>query len=318
MAFNPADYDARITLASGDFRTCVSSESPPVSGHWLQHALDANRIESAVESFIGGGASILITPTDGISALPEPGTGDDTGEALPACERTFQETAGAFRKAAARAASDQLGVAPVAVWGAIGPVEPLVTLNEVEEETLLEAFGRQATALKAGGVDAVICRGFSELEALVLAVRAVRESTSLPVIGGMTFDAGHDYSQTSMGVTIPQAMKSLLDAGACMIGCDGSEFPDGAPAIVSLLRASGPLPVYVEVTAGRAELIETGRIYPENPKAFGERLERLVEAGALIVGGGAGVSVAHLAEMGKVAARLKNRGRAGKGGGKFP
>lgn len=308
MGFNPAHYQSRISLAGGDFRSCFSSELVTEAGHWHRKAAELGLLTDAAIAFAEAGASILITPTDAESesqlAELRGNDGKDRTSSVDWLRRIALIVRGELSD---RRVPD--GAGPASIWGAIGPVDSLLSLSEVEEPLLSEAFSNQARALAEGGVDAILCRGFSELESLVIAVRAAKDAASLPVIGSMIFDSGHDYSQTPMAVTIPQAAQALADAGACMMGADGSEFPDGAPAVVSLIRASGTLPVYVEVTAGRPELTETGVRYPETPRLFAERLERLVDAGAAIVGGGRGVTVAHMTEISKTALRLRKRRR---------
>lgn len=308
MGFDPAHYQSRITLAGGDFRSCFTSDSVTESGHWHRMAAELGLIAPAAVALAEAGASILITPTDAESEAIL-GALRENDEKNRASSVEWLRRIALSERGALSGIRVPDGSGPACIWGAIGPVDPLLTLSEVEESLLTEAFSNQARALAEGGVDAILCRGFTELESLVIAVKSAKDAASLPVIGSMIFDSGHDYSQTPMAVTIPQAARALADAGACMMGTDGSEFPDGAPAVVSLIRASSTLPVSVEVTAGRPELTETGIRYPESPKLFAERLERLIDAGATIVSGGRGVTVAHMTEMSKIAVRLRKRRR---------
>ncbi|MFQ5430599.1 MAG: homocysteine S-methyltransferase family protein, partial [Phycisphaerae bacterium] len=178
---------------------------------------------------------------------------------------------------------------------------------EIDEETLSRAYRRQAAALAEGGVDGILCRSFTELDALRIALEAAKAATNLPLIGSMVFDSGPDFTETVMHVTVPQAAAAIREAGASMVGCDHAEHPDAAADVVGMLRAACDLPVWVEINAGRAELSEDRRVYPETPKAYGERLPALAQAGATIIGGGRGATRDHIAAMRQARDRFLRR-----------
>ncbi|HWL92895.1 MAG TPA: homocysteine S-methyltransferase family protein, partial [Phycisphaerae bacterium] len=300
VVFDPTSDGSRIVLASGDFRTEWKSEGGLAPDALVRLFLEQpTLVRETAAAFIDAGASVLVTPTDGInhSVLER----EDSRVADDELSRANKSCTEQFREAAARSPEQVL------VFGAMGPVDRLIALSEVSEEELEESYSRQSRALAEGGIDAVLCRGFCELESLRIALRAARRATGLPVIGSMVFDSGADYSQTTLGATIAQACTVLTETGAVMAGCDGSEYPDGAPAIVTLLTQACNLPIYAEVTPGRAELTEAGVTYPDTPKEFGERFDSLVESGARIISGGRGASAKHIAELAKAAARLEKR-----------
>lgn len=298
------DYSSTVIVASGDFLSLEVSEKQPRVAHsraLIDLLLRHDQLRVAAEVFIDAGATMLIVPTDVSNSIAQ---ADEIANGAISAERLFDGARDAV--SCVRKAVEARG-AKIAVVGAIGPVDALVTLNEIDEAVLRDAFARQARALADGAADAILCRAFTELEAAVIAVQAARESTNLPVFASMIYDSGAEFSQTALGVTIPQACRALVEAGACLIGCDGSEYPDGAPAVVTLIRQSCELPVYVEITAGRAELSDDGIVYPESPKSFGERLEAIIAAGARVIAGGSGATAGHIAELAKMGARLSRR-----------
>ncbi|MFQ5501841.1 MAG: homocysteine S-methyltransferase family protein [Phycisphaerae bacterium] len=303
MSFDPADYRKGITLAGGDFITELTDKI----GHTSDPPEQANvehpeQVRDIAEAFVQAGASILTTYTDGANAVALADlieTGDIDTLSIRAINR---EGAVLCREALAKNLETKRRV-----LGAMGPVEHLISLDEIDETVLFDAYRAQAVALAEGGADAILCRSFTEIEAMVVAVRAAIDGTGLPVIGSLIFDSGPEYNETAMGVSVPQACTALVDAGASMVGCDRSEYPDGTAAIVTLLRQSCDLPIWVEINAGRAEIHDDQVVYPSTPKEFAESLRPIAEAGAGVIGGGWGVTVAHIAEMARSRERYLSR-----------
>jgi len=290
VTFVADDYRSSILIAVGD----ISAEFPDKDRLAPGLSEQANvRVPDIVREiagrFLDGGADILVTLTDGANAvgMSEPlESGDLTLEQVLAMNRQGAELC---REAViARQGSSAF------VFGAIGPVEPLLVLNEISEQALLDAYTAQAEALVAGGADAVLCRSFTEIRMLRLAVEAARKVVNVPVIGSMAFDSGADYTETVMGVSVPSACAELLDAGVATVGCDRSAFPDTTVSVVSLLRDSCDLPIWAEVNAGQPEFGGPLPIYPETPAQFAARLEPLADAGARFIGGGRGATAAHI------------------------
>jgi len=305
VAFDPADYRNGITLAGGDFLTELDEKI----GHTSDLPEQANvehseQVRDIAEAFVQTGASILATYTDGANAVVLADlieAGDIDAPSIMAINH-----AGA---ALCRAAMAKRPGSKGQVLGSMGPVEQLLSLDEIDETALFDAYREQGVALAEGGADAILCRSFTEIEAMVVAVRAAIDGTGLPVIGSLIFDSGPEYNETAMGVSVPQACATLEDAGASMVGCDRSEYPDGTAAIVTLLRQSCDLPIWVEINAGRAEIHEDRVVYPSTPKEFAELFRPIAEAGAGVIGGGWGVTVAHIAEMARSRERYLSRAR---------
>lgn len=181
--------------------------------------------------------------------------------------------------------------------GAVGPVEPILALGEIDESELLDAYTEQITALADAGVDAIVCRSFAESAALKLAVRVSKEKFKGPIIASMSFDAGLDGLETVLGVGVAEMCGDIIELGADAIGVDRTEFPDGMPAVVGVMRAATELPIYAESNAGGAELIDDARAYPEKPAAFADRYAKLVESGANLIAGGLGTTAPHMAAL---------------------
>ncbi|MCG8409464.1 MAG: homocysteine S-methyltransferase family protein [Phycisphaerales bacterium] len=305
VVFDPADYRNEIVLGGGDWAVELSARGVLQTGLWERTYVDQPDIVREISSaFLDAGAAVLVTNTDRVNdvALAKSlESGDIAPEDISAINRAAS--------AAFRSAADGFSGPTPSVFGTIGPVEPLMTLNEIKESVLLAAYRTQSEALAAGGADAIVCRSFTELEALLVAVQGAKEGSGLPVVGSMTFDCGPEYTETTMGVTVPQACQALTKAGVSMVGCDRGEYPDGTVSIVTLFRASCDLPIWVEINAGQAELEEERSVYAETPKAYSERFKPIAEAGATMIIGGYGASVEHIVEMARVRERYLKKAK---------
>lgn len=306
MRLDLSKFDRSIGLAAGDFRYELGVAAK--GALWERVATDSpNAITAASRRFIEAGADILIAFTDRLNSIASRSIEKTSADVAPIDLARLNRTIVKSMAAAAQTQPDAV------VLAALGPVEPLLMLNEITPDELVSAYAEQARECAGAGVGGFICRSFSELDALGCAVRAIQSVCDLPVIGSMAFDAGPDAIETTTGASVAQAHTMLAGLGAAMTGVDRSEFPDGAAAVVSLIRQSGKLPIYVEVNAGRAELVEQRIVYPEPADVFGERLERLAAAGANIVAGGLGAGVDHIAQLARMRTRLQRR--AAKSGG---
>lgn len=305
MPFDPASYRNEIFLAGSEFRTalCGRGMDDAISALGFS-AAQAGSLRAMADAYLAAGARVLVTFTDQANAVAMADVPDAVAETLAAVNRDAA--------ALCRAAIRTHGEPDCWVLGAIGPVEPLLTLDEIDPAALADAYRTQVAVLAQAGVDGILCRSFVEIEALVVAVTAAREAAGLPVVASMTFDSGPESSETTMGVTVPQACQSVVEAGAAMVGCDRGRQPDGASALVSLMRESCDLPIWVEVNAGLPELDDQRLVFPESPSEFGQRFEALAEAGAMIIGGGRGVTPDHVAEMEKVRKRRLARSKRGR------
>jgi 5-methyltetrahydrofolate--homocysteine methyltransferase len=98
---------------------------------------------------------------------------------------------------------------------------------------LYDAFREQAVALEEGGADAIVIETMTDLEEAVLAVRAAREHTRIPVFCTMTFDklVTGDY-RSMMGVSPAEMVGPLIDAGASVIGANCGNGIEGMVSIV--------------------------------------------------------------------------------------
>lgn len=191
------------------------------------------------------------------------------------------------------------------VAGSIGPTGHLpdwfAPLGDVSEQALTDNFREQAEALAEGGVDLFAVETMMYPEEAVLAIRAAKEATGLPVMCTMFFqferDKGRD--RTMWGTSPEEAAKILLEAGADVVGMNcGDGGPERAAAIVRAMRRVTNAPLIAYPNAGLPVVQKDGRTtYELSPEGMIRGYPAILQAGANIVGGCCGTSPAHLARI---------------------
>lgn len=288
---------SRLLVVDGDYRREYQSRAVPGEAFGTRVEL----LSDAASAFLDAGASVIVTPTDHTVPVGQSGgTGTDAVLFAHQCA------------AALRACIDRHPRShTTTLVGALGPTIELLTLDEIDEATLHQTYRAQADALIRARVDAILCRGFTELPALLAAIRAVKHvAADLPVIATLCFDCGPNQTDTAMGVSVPQACEALAGLGLAAIGFDGGRSPDAAPAVLTKFIELTDLPLWVTVSPGHPQLVEGRLTYSDGPKEFAERCKALALAGATFVGGSAGATAEHVAAWASAISsdkRLKKR-----------
>ena len=187
------------------------------------------------------------------------------------------------------------------VAGSVGPSgEFLEPLGEVTEAEMLDAFTEQVTALADGGADAIIIETMTALEEATLAIRAVKESTGLPVIATMTFDKGPRGFFTMMGVQPERAAVELQEAGADVTGANCGNGIDNMVEIARLMRAATDGYMLVHSNAGIPAIRKGQIVYSETPDYMAERFKVLADLGINILGGCCGTTPSHISALSQI------------------
>ncbi len=188
----------------------------------------------------------------------------------------------------------------VKVFGSLGPSGKIVMMEEVEPEELQDAFAEQATALAEGGADALLCESMTELAEALIAVRAAKDSTDMPVVASMVFDSGADRCFTAMGDSAQNCAVALADAGADIVGMNcGVGIGEVINPLLKLREATS-LPVWVKPNAGLPQLVGGKVVYRESPAEFAARVPDLLAIGIDYIGGCCGTTPEHIREIVRV------------------
>ncbi len=179
-------------------------------------------------------------------------------------------------------------------------LEPYGTYKESQ---FYDAFKEQADVLAEFGVDALLIETVFDLREATCAVRACKESCSLPVIVSMTFTTEEKGGRTMMGNSAEQCAESLADAGADAIGANcGDLDPSQMAVVVSQLSSATELAVLAQPNAGKPKLVGDKTIFEMAPEPFAAGIAECLQAGATLVGGCCGTTPEHI---GAVARMLK-------------
>ncbi len=244
-----------------------------------------DEVLSIARSYIDAGADMILTNSFGgsPSKLRHYGLEDRAAELNEAAAAISREAAGDDRF----------------VLGSIGPTGVILMMGEVSEETLFEGFRIQAQALERGGADALCIETMSALDEACCAIRAARQSTSFEVACTFTFEktAAGEY-RTMMGVTPGEMARAVKDAGAAIIGANCGNGIDGMIDIVREIRIVDPTtPILVHANAGKPTVRNGRTVFPETPEMMAANAEKLVEAGARIIGGCCGTTPEHIRKL---------------------
>lgn len=184
------------------------------------------------------------------------------------------------------------------VVGSIGPMGKfLAPFGDMAEADAARDFKAQAKALEAGGADVLQIETMTDLNEIVIAIRAVKESTNLPVIASMTFDKGQKGYRTVMGIDVPAAVAALIKEGADVLGSNCGNGIDELIEIMAEMRRHTDFPLLAKPNAGIPVIQKGEVVYTQGPDYFAARVQKLVQAGAAVIGGCCGTTPDHIRAM---------------------
>jgi 5-methyltetrahydrofolate--homocysteine methyltransferase len=208
----------------------------------------------------------------------------------------------------ARAAAPPSGY----VAGSIGPTSRLpldYALDEgVTDEQYLETFQEQAAALADGGVDLFAVETMMFPQECTAAIRACKAVADLPVMATMFFqyEEGNDRDRTMWGESPAEVAKSLLAAGADVVGMNCGRGPDRAIVIIREMRAVTDAPLVAYPNAGLPITTGDHVRYELDPEPMAREYPALLEAGCNIVGACCGSNPEHIRLIAEVVRRRRS------------
>ena len=235
-------------------------------------------------AFVDAGADIILTDTFG-------------GTSLRLRESGYPGRATELNRAAAqlarRAAATKDGVL---VAGSMGPTGMLMEpFGELTPAAAADAFGEQATALEAGGVDLLLLETFFALEEALAAIDGIRRISTLPLVVSFSFDQG---THTMMGLSPTKMVEALRPLGVAAIGANcGRSLADMERVVAELAALDAGIPMWIKPNAGLPRMVGELARYDTGPAEMAEYAVRFIEAGASVVGGCCGSSPEHVAAI---------------------
>jgi methionine synthase / methylenetetrahydrofolate reductase (NADH) len=181
---------------------------------------------------------------------------------------------------------------PVLVAGSVGPLgRPIEPVGAIKRTSARRIFGEQLQALVDGGVDLLVLETFTALGELEVAVDAAREvAPQMPVLAHMSFDDEANPAQAAAAL-----VRALEHRGVWAVGANCGSGPNAALEVTAQLAAAGARTISVMPNAGLPQRVGGRLLFTTGPEYFAEAAERLIGAGARLVGGCCGTTPRHIA-----------------------
>lgn len=193
------------------------------------------------------------------------------------------------------------------VAGSIGPTSCVpaefgVGDNVATDDEYCESFREQAEALAEGGVDLFAVETMMFPQEATAAIRACKAAADLPVIATMffQFEELHDRDRTMWGESPAEVAKSLIAAGADIVGMNCGRGPDRAIVIIREMREVADTPLVAYPNAG-LPITKGDRVeYELGPEEMAREYPALLDAGCNIVGACCGSNPEHIRRIAEV------------------
>jgi len=274
--------EKRRIIADGGLGTELQKRGlPPGDPPEAWNISRPEEVRAVALSYVEAGAEIILTNTFGGSPLK--------------LAKVHLEGKGTEINRKGAEISKQAAGDRALVFASIGPSgEFMAPLGTVSEGEMIKGFAGQAGALAEGGADAIVVETMMDLGEAKAALRAAKESTSLPVAVTLTFNKGPKGYATMMGARPDQVAAELEKAGADIVGANCGAGIDQMIELMKSMRSATVLPLWCKPNAGLPELIDGKTVYRETPERMASKLKDLFQAGANIVGGCCGTTPAHI------------------------
>ena len=155
-------------------------------------------------------------------------------------------------------------------------------------QQLLDAYREQAKALISAGADLIGVETMMGVNECVAAIEAIRSLGDIAVICTLSVQSdGKCYFDGS----VFEAAEILEALGADAIGVNCSTGPDQLESVIRTLKNTCTLPIIAKPNAGMPKISDSGEaVYSMESGEFAQHMERLVEAGASLIGGCCGTT----------------------------
>lgn len=155
-------------------------------------------------------------------------------------------------------------------------------------QLLMDAYREQAEALISAGADLIGVETMMGVNECVAAIEAIRSLGDIAVICTLSVQSdGKCYFDGS----VFEAAEILEALGADAIGVNCSTGPDQLESVIRTLKNTCTLPIIAKPNAGMPKISDSGgAVYSMEAGEFAQHMERLVEAGASLIGGCCGTT----------------------------
>lgn len=167
--------------------------------------------------------------------------------------------------------------------------------GELSYQELMEVYQEQAKALYEAGVDLIVAETMLSVDETVVLLDAVQSVCDLPVMCTLTVEAD---GTALFGGNAVEAVETLQEMGAVAVGLNCSLGPDQLEAVVASMKRAAHVPVIAKPNAGMPVMDEFGMAhYNMAPEQFAASMQKLIAAGAGVVGGCCGTDPSYIKRL---------------------
>ena len=246
--------------------------------------LHAEEIREIHRKYIEAGSDIVLTNTFGANALKF----HDDAYSL---EEIVNAAVGHVKAAAEQAGNGRR------IYTAldIGPTGKLLKpMGDLDFETAYEAYKEVMIYGEKAGADLIHIETMSDTYELKAAVLAAKENTSLPVFATTIFD---ERGKLLTGADVPSVVALLEGLRVDAFGINCGMGPEQMIPILEQITKYSSLPVLVKPNAGLPKQKNGQTYYDVSPEEFAEVMKKIVEMGAVVIGGCCGTTPDHIKAM---------------------
>ena len=177
----------------------------------------------------------------------------------------------------------------------IGPTGKMLSpLGDLGFEDAVEIFAETVRLGAESGADLIFIETMSDSYETKAALLAAKENSNLPVFVSCAY--GSD-GKLLTGAT-PAAMVAMLEGmGADAIGVNCSLGPEALLPVVEEYIKYSSIPVIVKPNAGLPCVLNGDVVYDLSARDFADRVLKIIELGARVVGGCCGTSPEYISEL---------------------
>ncbi len=179
----------------------------------------------------------------------------------------------------------------VFIAGSIGPLSRFGADNHLTDQQIYDIYKEQILALANAGIDLFILETFSNLEHVRIALVVCKKETNLPVVAQMAF---LDGLHTSYGNSISSMVNVLVQENVDILGANCGNGPANIFEVVNNLANLTDKFISAQPNAGYPQAVDGRMLYLSSPEYFANYAQKIVSAGANIVGGCCGTTPEHI------------------------
>ena len=265
-----------------------------------------NLIQKIHESYLEVGSDAVETNTFGASPLVL----SEFDEELSSWSRALNKEAAEI----ARAACDRYSTPnnPKLVLGSMGPGTKLITLGQIDWETMFSSYREQALGLIEGGVDAFLietCQDLLQIKCALNGCMSALESKGMdcfqcPIMVSVTVESN---GTLLLGSGIAAAATALRSLPVFSLGLNCATGPTEMGPHIEWLSKKWDRPISVVPNAGLPVLIDGQASFPLRPEPFAEVISKFIDNyNVSIVGGCCGTTASHIEALNNRVRKVKS------------